>query len=201
MHCVRIPLYKILDRADECVLTIHADKRVRVFDCRDGRCLGVSMDMLQVMWCLPLSPQNCRFLLLASASGLNLFDLWKMKIVKDYVCKVRAFCRIDANTVALLDEENILHIINLSPLNNERFLNFKEYQRRKEKVKQDFKEMKLCDGLIKQKIEGIGSNRVHHMSYNTKLQHLSILTHRNVYLIFDVYQTNWSLCVHQSKNN
>ena len=56
MHCVRIPLYRILDRGEECVLTIHGDRRVRIFDCRDGRCLGVSMDVLQVQWCLPLSP-------------------------------------------------------------------------------------------------------------------------------------------------
>lgn len=42
MNLVRMSIFNILDRAEECILTIHEDKRIRIFDCNDGRCIGIS---------------------------------------------------------------------------------------------------------------------------------------------------------------
>ncbi|CAD8191725.1 unnamed protein product [Paramecium octaurelia] len=203
MNLVRLPFLNILDRAEQCVLTIHEDKRIRIFDCHDGRCVAISAhdSAGPVQYCVPLSSNNCRFLILGMQNGLSLFDLWKMKSVKQYECKVRSLCQLDINTVCVLDQENYLHLINLSPLNNERYLNFKEFKRKREQIKQDFKELKLCDGLKKLKIEGISSNRIRHMSFNQENQHLTILMHRQIYLLFDIFETPWILCVSQSKNN
>ncbi|CAD8124142.1 unnamed protein product [Paramecium sonneborni] len=203
LNIVRIPFLNILDRAEKCLVTIHEDKRIRIFDCQDGRCVGISAHDSTglVQYCIPLSSNNCRFLMLGMQNGLSLFDLWKMKNVKHYECKVRSMCQLDINTICVLDQENILHLLNLSPLNNERYLNYKEFKKKKEQIKLDFKELKLCDGLKKIKIDGIGSNRIRHMSFNQEFQHLTILMHRQVYLVFEIFEIPWILCVSQSKNN
>ncbi|CAD8190007.1 unnamed protein product [Paramecium pentaurelia] len=203
MNLVRLSFFNILDRAEQCLLTIHEDKRIRIFDCRDGRCVGISAHDSSgpVQYCVPLSSNNCRFLILGMQNGLSLFDLWKMKSVKQYDTKIRSLCQLDINTVCILDQENYLHLINLSPLNNERYLNFKEFKKKKEQIKLDFSELKLCDGLKKLKIDGIQSNRIRHMSFNQEYQHLTILMHRQLYLVFDIFDTPWIMCISQSKNN
>ncbi|CAD8118418.1 unnamed protein product [Paramecium sonneborni] len=203
LNIVRIPFLNILDRAEQCILAIHEDKRIRIFDCHDGRCVGISAydSTGSVLYCIPLSSNNCRFLMLGMQNGLSLFDLWKMRSVKQYELQLRSFCQVDNDTVCIFDQENILHLINLSSLNNQRYLNYKEYKKYKEQIKLDFKELKLCDQLKKLKIEGIQSNRIRHMSFNQDFQHLTILMHRQVYLIFEIYEKPWILCVSQSKNN
>lgn len=66
MNFVRMSFLNILDRAEECILTIHEDKRIRIFDSHDGRCLGISAhdSAVSVQYCIPLSSNNCRFLIL-----------------------------------------------------------------------------------------------------------------------------------------
>ncbi|CAK62664.1 unnamed protein product (macronuclear) [Paramecium tetraurelia] len=203
MNLVRMSFLNILDRAEECILTIHEDKRIRIFDCNDGRCVAISAHESAgpVQYCIPLSSNNCRFLMLGMQNGVSLFDLWKMRSVKQYDCKLRSSCQIDPNTVCILDKDNCLHLINLSPLNNERYLNYKLYKKKRDSIKQDFKELKLCDGLRKLKIEGLLSNRIRHMSFNQQFQHLTILMHRQLYLVFEIYDTPWIMCISQSKNN
>ena len=66
MTIVRLSFFNILDRAEECIIAIHEDKRIRVFDCHDGRCVGISAhdSAGPVLYCVPLSSNNCRFLML-----------------------------------------------------------------------------------------------------------------------------------------
>jgi len=70
-----------------------------------------------------------------------------MKCVKHYMGHFRGICSIDINTVCALDVDNKLHIINLSPLNSERFCNYYEFSKKRDQITQDFKEFKLNDGL------------------------------------------------------
>lgn len=39
---IRVSLYGILDRAADCLLVLYEDRRLRLFDRIDGRCLSVS---------------------------------------------------------------------------------------------------------------------------------------------------------------
>lgn len=64
-------------------------------------------------------------------SKLYLFDIWKMKCVKDYEGKFKAMCVMDINSISILDVDNQLHILNISPLNTDRYLNYFEYCKKK----------------------------------------------------------------------
>lgn len=39
------------------------------------------------------------------------------------------------------------------------------------------------------------------MSYNQQLQHLTLVTYRQLYLYFEIYDKPWCICINQSKNN
>lgn len=54
-----------------------------------------------------------------------------MKCVKDYEGKFKAMCVMDINSISILDVDNQLHILNISPLNTDRYLNYFEYCKKK----------------------------------------------------------------------
>ncbi|KAM3137545.1 hypothetical protein pb186bvf_010335 [Paramecium bursaria] len=196
MFLIRIPFYNYLDKVEECLVTFHQDCRVRIFDIRDGRCLSISPHEVftdTIIGCYPINGNQCRFLLFAGLKNIYLFDIWKMKQVKELAIQSKGICKVDINSVCVLDTQNVFHLINFSPLNNEKYTNYYEYLKNHIQIIQDFQEMKLQDGIQITRADFIHNQPIKFMMFTG--QFFIIIQSKQIWLVFETYTTPYYICI------
>ncbi|KAL4468274.1 hypothetical protein ABPG72_015810 [Tetrahymena utriculariae] len=162
LQLIKNPINHEIDNSHYCILSIHQDNRVRIWDLRDGRCINISSHATfkssNISICVPITPNSNRFFAVAgNGKGVEILDVWKLKSVACFSIDEKSTMVRDIQVVYeksemyVVDDQNILYCLKISEYQQNEYSVYSKYVRYQTEYEKQIKNAK-CKLINKVKI-------------------------------------------------